>query len=472
MADIDVGQVARSLGNIFAIFQQNKQTQRRETRADERFALQQENFLATQQINRDREERLAAQSEASIAARKADIERSDTATLVNIAAESGFEIAQKVARSMGKSEEFIANLGNLEGIKNASRQGVSSTVVFQSILKEGGTIEQALSGAADPDSVDSSAFSGQSDDPNKLDPLAFRLLLEGTITKDEATVIDAISDGTFESLPLEMQALFPGAMSKLKQGAQDDPLGLAGKDFGQQVKLLESLEPDPFDPDADPNQNIIARRAIEDSLAQIQQQLLSPEEKGAIQQQQASRGAGQKATEKEAESKARIRGLEPPPAFRGEATAARKQAFESLSLGDIGKAAAKTLRSSIGSTVDNILFSQSFLDVRTGQVVKMNESNREVFQKAIDAGILVPLPRGEGGKRLLRQGTESGGGDLLRRLGGLDSPQPKRKSTFTDIPLPLVSPSGTPHRLFQSDIQSRLDFMKQLDLTFAPPAPQ
>ena len=127
MADIDIGQLARSLGNIFAIFQQNKENQRRETKSDARFAQQQQNFLATQQISREREDRLAAESERNIASKKADRKRDQMIMFVDMYRQFGAEIGAKAATAMGATPEELQALSTLVGIKNASRPGQSST---------------------------------------------------------------------------------------------------------------------------------------------------------------------------------------------------------------------------------------------------------------------------------------------------------------------------------------------------------
>lgn len=465
MADVDVGQLANSLGSILNIFFQQKRIQAGEAQEQERFEKQHQLFLQGRELDRQREARLATESQARIASQKESRERAERLMLVNLAAETGVESAMKLAEFMGASPEMIASLSEIAGIQDASRAPrapISSTAVFQALIQEGASVEQALAGAKDPSTVDSDAFSARAQDPNKLDPLAFRLMIEGRLSPDEAKAIDGISDGTFDSLPVQIQALLPGALAKAEQ-----PAGVDTKRIDQILntqKKIAELELS----GRDTSQLGILKGKLETEILQLQGGMLTPEEQNVFRQTQAATAKERETGEQRQRAQSRIQELEPTSLFATEAAAARERLGQgkSLTLSDLGKAFLGTPAASVGSSINKLLFDQSFLNVESGQVVTIDsDTNLELFQKALDAGTLKPLGRGEGGKLLLRQRAEE-----KSRL--LSPTRPERKSTFTDEQFPMISQNTGKRMRFlptDTDLSERLALMKRLGLDFAPP---
>lgn len=403
MADVDVGQLANSLGSTLQLFFQERRRRAGEVKADERFEKQHELFLQSRELDRQREARLATESQNRIANQKIDRERAQMAMFVNMAQESGVEIAMKVARSMGASPEQLEALSTLVGIKAASRGPVSSTSIFQARVQEGASVKKALEDAANPSGID---FDEPRADPDKLDPLVFRMILEGRLTPDEATVIDSLKDGTFDSQPVEIQALLPGILAKLKEGAEQP-----GTVDTKRVNELLSVEKKIADLELagrDTSELIVIRNRLVDELAAISSGLLTDEERIRIRQEQATTAKERETTEQRQRAKTQIQALEPTSALAEKAAGARERIGQGGgSIADAFEALIATPAASLGSAIEKIFLPQAFRNVQTGQIIQVRgDTNLEGLKRAEEAGLIEAIPRGEAARLLRREGPQ------------------------------------------------------------------
>ncbi len=416
MADIDVGQLANSLTAQFQIFFQERRRREGETKADARFEKQHELFLQSRELDRQRETRLATESQARIANQKVDRDRAQMIMWINMAREVGVDITLKAARGMGAKPEQLEFISTLTGIQAASRAPISSTSAFQSVISLGGTFAQAVDASNDPQSFDDSTLPGKRTSANPLNRDIIELVKSGTITDIEAPILDKFFDQETDDLSIEDAALIPGILAKIREGVEQTGI-VDTKRFneilGSQKRILDIEQAG-----GDISGLSVFKEQLDAELGALQTKLMSPERLKTVRQSKAARAKADETEEQRQKRLTRVQELEPLSGF-GQKVEESRAKFKggAPSLKDLAGAFIGGPALSIGKSLLTRGVGQSFRVKATGQIIEIEEGrDLELIEKAVEAGELEPISR-----------LEAAAAKRARKFEGAPLPQPQRR---------------------------------------------